>query len=198
MVAARWPGPKSPCEICGRPVTSKYGVCRETTDCRRAYHRREYSARKVRQGKQVAAWVPCEVCGGLTTSKYGVCKRNPECAREQNWRCHHPDRFVYAIFFPESKILKVGTGQHHASVKCGAQSKMRNLELPYADAMEIWSMAGYLREESYIQSVLSFQLCPIFQAKSKLSEWFDTRMLSSQDLISILDEIALTIPTQKY
>ena len=72
----------TPCEVCGLPTPSKYGVCKRRRECQNEYDRRR-SAAKV----QPPQGPPCDVCGHPTRNKYGVCfSRSPECKREYRRR----------------------------------------------------------------------------------------------------------------
>jgi DNA-binding transcriptional regulator YhcF (GntR family) len=58
-----------PCEVCGVPVVSKYGVCTRNAACRERYTELQYAQKHP----------ACEVCGSPTSGKSGVCKRTPSC-----------------------------------------------------------------------------------------------------------------------
>jgi len=84
-----------PCEVCGKPTTSKNGVCGHgSPECVNEYARRRRRAESLAK----APAPPCEVCGWPTRSKYGVCyERTPECAREhrrRDWLAHQNERSV--------------------------------------------------------------------------------------------------------
>ena len=68
-----------PCEICGAPTASKYGVCQRTRACKNELIQRVHTRTSdVRQ--------PCEICGKPTWSEYGVCNRLPDCRPEHGRR----------------------------------------------------------------------------------------------------------------
>ena len=69
-----------PCEVCGKPTTSKWGVCHKTRACN-AERRRRCAGCKAKPPDR-----PCEVCGSATSSVFNVCKRSRECASEYERR----------------------------------------------------------------------------------------------------------------
>ena len=70
-----------PCDRCGKPTRSPYGVCARTADCNAEYGRRDRAAP---HGSDTTA--PCDICGKPTQSKLGVCMNTPDCRREYRVR----------------------------------------------------------------------------------------------------------------
>lgn len=162
--------------------------------------------------------VTCELCGRPTRSKTGVCAKNPVCRAEQGKRHQrlylatpegHARRLetvrresraagprVYAVYFPGSRIAKIGFTDTRAHVS-GAAGQLRET------AVDLWQRPGDYRHEAYIQACLSFEFPqvrpPARQRKTpartrsgpptRLSEWFDVSDVTSERLIVILDDL---------
>jgi hypothetical protein len=65
-----------PCDICGRPTTSRCGVCATNPDCRKINQRRRNGLSDYPDNVS-----PCDICGDPTTSIYRVCVTKTECRK---------------------------------------------------------------------------------------------------------------------
>lgn len=75
--------PKRPCEICGTPTRSIFGVCRTPTskeECLKEYQNRFAKSRREPSPK----WKVCRVCGGPTWGQSGICTRTRKCRAERS------------------------------------------------------------------------------------------------------------------
>ena len=70
----------APCDVCGEPTRSKYGVCHRTRECHNLASLRQ------RVASPATIWRPCEVCTLPTNADGGVCNRTPACRRTRRRR----------------------------------------------------------------------------------------------------------------
>ena len=85
-------GERGPCDHCGKPTRSPYGVCALTPECRAEYRRR------YRAGRLPSTTSPCDICGRPTKSDLCVCTATDACTMEylKRWRASLPRKLAAA------------------------------------------------------------------------------------------------------
>jgi hypothetical protein len=112
-------------------------------------------------------------------------------ARESVRRHRERNYFVYALFFPMSKVLKIGVGWSHKGVLNKAKERLEFHHIFHGDGHEIWSIPTTAENryllEARLQAEHSYSLTPWHKSRShRMSEWFETDNLSAEDLRVIL------------
>lgn len=157
----------------------------------------------------------CEVCGGLMSSQntLGVCTRNATCEAEYIRRHYQKYRedvlagrrqpyvstqrvppFLYGIHFQASGILKIGTSTRLKGSLLSAKKWVRARGFDDRDGCQIWSRPGHHLGEIYVQANFSFHFPPTFQGTNRMSEWFNTGVTLSGEMIQRLDAIYDDMP----
>ena len=91
-------GNPQPCEVCGQPTPSKYGVCERSPACKREWKRRDYAAMPAEwhgaERERLRAWRAANrAADNAAKRKWRAI--NPEANREagRKWREANPDYF---------------------------------------------------------------------------------------------------------
>lgn len=220
--AGKKPKPGKPCLVCGEPTTAPVQVCQRTRACAREYKRLEYQRdsqpflartkrwrqKQPRPGKLARFPLrppplakPCTSCGQPTASALGICSA-PSCINEHRRLERTAQRqddkpSVYAVWFPASRVLKVGFTAHKTDslFVSTARTKAKRRGWNIESAGCIWKRPGDLRTEAWMQSTLAFRWHPAFEQKqSRICEWFEVPLMSDGQLMEVLDEIYGLVP----
>jgi hypothetical protein len=108
-------------------------------------------------------------------------------------RENRTDQAVYAVHFSLSQFIKVGS----TTDRYPARYATRGLKAQFGIVEQgsvLWRMPGWQQHELWVQAHLAFALDFARGGYTRGSEWFETRGLTAQELVSLLNDIYGTVP----
>jgi hypothetical protein len=188
--------PSHPCSICGQPTRSRLRVCARPGKCATEYNR--LLAREARGSDLRTPAHLCSLCGQPTTSNFQVCS-GPSCINEYRRLervAQKGTSSVYAVWFPDPQVLKIGFTVHTTDsiFTCVARRRAERRDWDIEGSRCIWKQPGDLRTEAWVQSTLAFRWLAAFEQKHRICEWFQVPDLAEVEIVDVLDGIYELVP----